>query len=151
MPKIRNIIIFVAIAAVLVLAYVFFIKPSFNSQPNLVSSSDTTATNTTTSGGATNASVVDGASVAQNFLSLLLSVQTIKLNVSIFTDPAFESLHDSSVTLIPDATIGRPDPFAQFGAGDTVSAPTTTTTTAPTTTNSTPAISIPTTPKSTGH
>ena len=147
MPKIRNIIIFVAIAAVLILAYVFFIKPSLNnSQPTLVSSSGVTATNTTTtSGGTTNATVVDGTSVAQNFLTLVLSVQTIKLNVGIFTDGAFTSLQNSSVTLTPDATIGRPNPFAQFD---------TTTTSSTTTINSTktiPTISTPTTPAATTH
>ncbi len=43
MPKIRNILIFVAIAAVLVFAYIFFAKPPSAEQTNLVSSSGTTA------------------------------------------------------------------------------------------------------------
>ena len=131
MPKIRNIIIFIAIGAALVLAYVFIIKPSFNAQPALVSSS---ATATGTSGAS--ASAADGDAVAQNFLGLLFNVRNIKLNVGIFSDSAFASLHDSSVTLTPDTTIGRPNPFAQFGVGDTKTATNNTTTTTTTTPSS---------------
>jgi hypothetical protein len=134
MPKIRNIIIFVAIAGVLILVYVFFIKPSSSSnQANLVSSSGTTTSTATGSGtdtGTQNAT----SSIAGNFLTLLLSVKTIQLNTDIFSDPAFTSLHDSSIVLVPDATTGRPDPFAQFGAED-VATPTSSTRTG---TNTTP-------------
>lgn len=151
MPKIRNIIIFVVIGAVIVLVYIFFIKPALSSQPDLVSATDTTTSST--SGSGTDVTSSDGSAVAQDFLTLLLSVKNIKLNVSIFSDPAFASLHDSSVTLTPDATIGRPDPFAQFGVGDTVTAVPAATTTAPAAnTPTTPPITTPTnTPTSTGH
>jgi len=145
MPKIRNIIIFVSIGVVLVLAYIFFIKPSFNTQAALVSSSSTT---TDTSGVTTDTSATSGTDVAQNFLDLLLSVRTIKLNVAIFSDPAFASLHDSSVTLTPDATIGRPDPFAQFGVGDTAPA-TTPTSNTPASNSTTNLTTIPTVPPTT--
>ncbi|MFA5778139.1 MAG: hypothetical protein WC870_01460 [Candidatus Paceibacterota bacterium] len=114
-PKIRNIIIFVTIAAVFVLIYIFFIKPS-PPEANLVSSPSTT-----------NLPNIDGSSseknnpnmnseVAKDFLALLLSVKNIKLNDAIFSDPAFSSLHDSSITLTPSGTEGRPNPFAQFGS-----------------------------------
>ncbi len=53
--------------------------------------------------------------VAKDFLVLLSNVKNIKLDDTIFSDPAFNSLHDSSITLIPDGTEGRPNPFAQFG------------------------------------
>ncbi len=107
MPKIRNIIIFVAIAAALILIYVFFIKPSSSDQTNLVSSTPMSAT--------ASPSVNGTPLVTEDFLNLLLSVKNIKLDDSIFADPAFSSLHDSSITLVPDATTGRPNPFAQFG------------------------------------
>ena len=118
MPKIRNILIFVAIAAALVLVYIFFVKPSLDSQnqAGLVSSTSTNssgvATTTTTTG--------TDSSVTGDFLSLLLNINTIKLDDGIFDDPAFNSLHDSTITLIPDVTQGRTNPFAQFGS-DSVS------------------------------
>ena len=63
--------------------------------------------------------------VGQDFLSLLLNVKNIKLDDSIFSDPAFINLHDSSITLTPDAVVGRPNPFAQFGNDAVVATPTT--------------------------
>ena len=111
-PKIKNIIIFVAIGAVLVLIYIFFIKPAPD-QGSLVSS-NTVLPNVNTSG--VDTSFPNGAtSVTQDFLTLLLNVKNIKLDDTIFSDPAFNSLHDSSITLTPDGTEGRPNPFAQFG------------------------------------
>lgn len=138
MPKIRNILIFVAIAAVLVFAYIFFAKPPSAEQTNLVSSSGTTASGGQSSNVGTNtANGSDTSAVASNFLTLLLSVKTIQLNTDIFSDPAFTSLHDSSIVLVPDATTGRPDPFAQFGVGDTTPTSSTTGTVNPPTTAST--------------
>lgn len=111
-PKIKNIIIFVAIGAVLVLIYIFFINPAPD-QGNLVSS-NTVLPNVNTSG--VDTSFPNGAtSVTQDFLTLLLNVKNIKLDDTIFSDPAFNSLHDSSITLTLDGTEGRPNPFAQFG------------------------------------
>lgn len=111
-PKIRNIIIFIAIAAIFVLIYIFFIKSSPD-QGSLVSTPSST-------------SDVDGSEadtnipnetplVAQDFLMLLLNVKNIKLDDAIFFDAGFNSLHDSSITLTPDGNEGRPNPFAQFG------------------------------------
>ena len=116
MPKIKNIIIFGAIGIAFVLIYIFFIKPSSNNNtPALVSSGTAPVTgNTVTS----NANPL----VAQDFLNLLLNIQSIKLDDSILTDPAFSSLHDSSITLTPDGTEGRPNPFAPLGT-DVVAIP----------------------------
>ena len=111
MPKIKNIIIFIVIAIVIVFIFFYFTKASSADQANLVSSGSTATTNVTGSG-------TDGNSIAQSFLTLLLSVKTIKLDVSIFSDPAFSSLHDSSISLTPDAVTGKPNPFAQFGAAE---------------------------------
>ena len=112
-PKIRNIIIFVAIAAIFVFIYIFFFQSSSSSQPSLVSSSST-------SGSPTNPATGEATLGTQYFLTLLLNVKTLKLDDSIFSDPAFASLHDSSITLTPDATTGRPNPFAQFGTDVTL-------------------------------
>ncbi len=111
MPKIRNIIIFIAIGAAFVLIYIFFIKKSPGDDTALlISSSKTSAisdTNTTTG----NASGI----AAKDFLSLLLNVKNIKLNDTIFSDDAFVSLRDSSIILTPDGNEGRPNPFAPIG------------------------------------
>lgn len=53
--------------------------------------------------------------ITKDFLALFSSIKNIKLNDAIFSDPAFISLHDSSIILTPDGTEGRPNPFAQFG------------------------------------
>jgi len=107
-PKIKNTIIFVSIAVVIILLYVFFIKKD-GEVPALVSSSGEAAT--PSSSDEQNQSFV----LAQDFLALLLSVKSISLNDSILRDPAFDSLVDSSILLIPDGTEGRPNPFAPFG------------------------------------
>ena len=109
MPKIRNIIIFIVIGAALVLVYIFFIKPSDQSEtPSLVSSSSSAVTNT--------AVLADNSAVAQEFLTLLLSVRSIKLNDAIFSDKAFDALLETPVNLVQDGTEGRPNPFAPLGS-----------------------------------
>jgi len=106
-PKIKNIIIFSAIAIVLILVYFFFFKSSPQDQSLLSSSggSDPTAVDTT----------AQGTAVGSDFISLLLNVKSIKLDYSIFTDPGFLSLKDSSITLTQDGTEGRRNPFAPIG------------------------------------
>ena len=114
MPKIKNIIIFISIALVFFLIYIFFLKPS-GEQASLVSSGvgstlpnmDGSTLNTSTSN--------TNSFISKDFLVLVSNIKNIKLNDSIFSDPAFNSLHDSSITLTPDGTEGRPNPFAQFG------------------------------------
>lgn len=114
MPKIRNIIIFISIGAVLVLVYIFFIKPSFEDTGNLISSP---ATLPVSSGVAS-----DNSLIAQDFLPLLLGVRDIKLNDSIFSDVAFTSLDGShGITLTQDGTEGRPNPFAPLGSDVVIS------------------------------
>jgi hypothetical protein len=119
-PKIKNIIIFVIVAAVFILIYIFFIKPSPD-QASLISSSSTSLPDVNGSGANTN--IPNGNSlVSQDFLTLLLNVKNIKLNDAILSDPAFNSLRDSSIVLTPDGTEGRLNPFAQFGS-DSITAP----------------------------
>jgi hypothetical protein len=111
--KIKNIIIFSTIALAFVLIYIFFIKSS-SPQTNLESSPSVTLPNL--DGSIPNTDIINANSIiAKDFLVLLSNVTSIKIDDAIFSDPAFNSLRDSSITLIPDGTEGRPNPFAQFG------------------------------------
>jgi len=113
--KIKNIIIFVVVAIALILAYVFFFKPA-PAQPNLTTSAGTSAAPGANVSGQT-------AAIGGDFLSLLLSVKSIKLDDSIFSNPAFASLRDSSIELVLDPSqVGRPIPFAPIGSDAAASA-----------------------------
>jgi len=107
----KNILIFIAIAAIFVAIYFFYIRKSSDSDKNLVSAPATTAL---PAAGSPATGVADS-KIAQEFLNLLLSVKNIKLDDSIFSDEAFVSLHDSSITLTPDGNEGRVNPFAPIG------------------------------------
>jgi hypothetical protein len=132
-PKIKNAIIFIAIGAAVILVYVFFIKGTDdNGGSNLVSSPNSTGAATSSP-----STTAINPAVGGEFLSLLLSVKSIKLNDSIFESPSFQALRDSSITLTPDGTEGRPNPFAPFGQENITSTSTTTTTTNTTNTSST--------------
>ena len=93
---------------VLILAYVYFIK-SDGDEESLVSSSPFAFDTGAVSPG-------EGAVLGQEFLTLLLNVKNIRLDDSIFTDPAFATLRDSSIVLIQDGNEGRPNPFAPIGS-----------------------------------
>ena len=118
MPKIKNIIIFISIGAAFVLIYTFFIKGSSDDSATLVSSGETPAIVGDGASNTTLATTSNGLATA-DFLNLLLSVKSIKLDDSIFSDKAFISLRDSSIVLVPDGNEGRINPFAQLG-GDAV-------------------------------
>jgi hypothetical protein len=62
-------------------------------------------------------STADQSPASQNLLLTLTSLQSIKLDPAIFSDPVFESLTDFGVT-IPPQTPGRADPFAPPGTSD---------------------------------
>ena len=115
-PKIRNIIIFVIIAAIFVLIFIFYLNSS-SDKGSLVSTPSNASSPNTNNTGAKTSVVPDQASLdAKDFLTLLLNVKSIQLDDVILSEPAFNGLHDSSITLTPDGTEGRPNPFAQFGA-----------------------------------
>lgn len=115
MPKIKNILIFLGVAIVFVLIYIFFIKPSPEKVGTLTSSPGVSAVSNT---GASN---TDGASMTQEFLTVLLNVKSIKLDTAILLSNAFASLHDSSITLTQDGDEGRANPFAPIGSDVVVS------------------------------
>ena len=113
-PKVKNILIFVGIGVTLTLVYVFFLKPAPEQ-----SSLQTVATPSLPNmdGTLPNSDVLDKNSLmAKDFLTILLSVKNIKLDDTLLSDPAFLGLHDSSITLNPDGTEGRPNPFAPIGS-----------------------------------
>ena len=106
--KIKNIIIFTIIAASLILIYIFFIKKA-PEEENFISSSNTALSDTNT--------LQQNSLIARDFLSVLLSVKSIKLNDTIFSDGAFVQLHDSSILLTSPSPgdQGRLNPFAPIG------------------------------------
>ena len=112
--KIKNIIIFTVVAVLLILIYIFFIKPEPEEQ-NLVSSSPVTVLPSSDT-------VNQNSLIARDFLSLLLSVKSIKLNDAIFSNGAFINLHDSSILLTSPqpGDEGRLNPFAPIGYDATV-------------------------------
>ena len=97
MSKIKNIAILVTIVVVLVLSYIFFIKPSTDTT-NLFSATPVSTPDMLARAG--------DSTVARDFLTLLLNVKNIKLDDTIFSDKAFTSLRDSSITLTTDGTEG---------------------------------------------
>lgn len=129
MPNIRNIIIFLGLAAVFTAVYINFIKSE--PEPNLTTTSS--LSNSTTSNNPSGASSGTQNVVAQNFLSLLLSTKDIKLDDSIFSEKSFQGLLDSSIMLVPDINAGRPNPFAQFGSDNSALPASTTSSTTPAT------------------
>jgi hypothetical protein len=106
--KIKNIIIFTVITAILILAYIFFIKPS-PEEKSLVSysPSNTELPDTNT--------LNQNSLIAKDLLSVLLGVKSIKLDDAIFSDEAFINLKDSSILLISPGDEGRLNPFAPIG------------------------------------
>ncbi len=68
------------------------------------------------SGGSASGSLLTTEVVANNgpdadLVATLLALRAVRLDASLFTDPAFVSLRDYSTEIIPEP-IGRPNPFA---------------------------------------
>lgn len=53
----------------------------------------------------------DGVNVGSKELSLLNEINSLKIDSTLFTDPAYRTLRDYSVA-IPPQNVGRPNPFA---------------------------------------
>jgi len=110
-PTIKNILIFIGLGMLFIFIFIFFIKKP--SEPDTLTS--TTPEGVTTSV-PTSADISADPALSNDFLSLLLNVQSIKLDNSIFSDIAFTTLRDSSIVLTPPGDEGRPNPFAPIGA-----------------------------------
>jgi len=110
MAKIKNILIFVSVAAAFTLIYVFFVEKK-SQEGSLISTVPSAPAGAPIDASST---TIDS-SITKEFLTLLLSVKGIHLDDAIFSDIAFTTLRDSSIVLIPDGTEGRPNPFAPIG------------------------------------
>ncbi|MCR4325439.1 MAG: hypothetical protein NUV59_01370 [Patescibacteria group bacterium] len=55
----------------------------------------------------------------QNLVATLLALRAVKLEGSIFADPAFIALTDFSTEIVPEP-VGRADPFAPLSSGVSV-------------------------------
>lgn len=108
---IKNTIIIIVVALILFGVYYFYFSGN-KQEASLVSSLSPVSAQVATGN--------NNASIANDFLVLLLGVRSIKLNDAIFSDTAFSSLHDSSILLTKDAVIGRPNPFAPLGSDPVV-------------------------------
>jgi len=110
-PQIRNIILFGGIGLLLVFVYFTFIKSDSSTESTLVVSPAAGLPYTPSAGLGSNGA----SSVTSEFLSVLLNIKSIQLDDSIFSEPAFLTLKDSTKILVQDSTEGRPNPFAPIG------------------------------------
>lgn len=94
-------------------AYVYVISPNLGA----ITTADESGVNVTDS-----ADVIN-----QKFVQSLAGISTITLDKSIFSNQAFSSLVDYSTPLIPEPTIGRPNPFLPIGTEEGAFVSTTTT------------------------
>lgn len=108
----KVVIIVVALGAIIFVILSVGNKPKTDN--NLVSSNPTGDPITGIAGGI-NATAPSTSLGTDEFLTKLLSIKNIELNGSIFEEPAFSTLKDSSIILIQDGTEGRPNPFAPIG------------------------------------
>ena len=60
----------------------------------------------------------------RDLVATLLALRAVKLDASLFTDPAFVSLKDFSTQIVPEP-VGRPNPFAPLGSSIIIDASTT--------------------------
>lgn len=90
----KTILIIVAIVIVGALALFYFMGGSTPDDGSLLSSDST-----------------GNKQVGSKVLSLLNQIESLKIDTSIFTSAAYQTLVDYSVT-IPPQNVGRPNPFA---------------------------------------
>ncbi len=108
----RTIIILAVVVGIGMLGYKFLFKK------DAPVSSDTGLA--TTAGVSTDPAVTATADASvttssNQFLSLLLDVQSIKLDDTLFASPSFTTLQDLSRPIAPDTNPGRANPFAPIG------------------------------------
>lgn len=121
MAKIKKILIFAGIAVAIILVYVFFLRPDATPKPALQSTSSQPSPSAPSAGGTASTKVDKTA--RGDFLTLLLSVKSIKLESAIFENTAFDALKDSSIELVHEGNEGRINPFAKIGFDEPVSPP----------------------------
>lgn len=117
--KLKNIIMFVIILAVIaVLYFVFFGGKEPVTQERGRGSGLESSTGTPVTGIIQDRPVssIEASKIGQEFVNQLLNLQAIKLNDEIFSSLAFQSLEDFTIVLVQPGNEGRPNPFAPFGS-----------------------------------
>lgn len=120
----RKIILFVLIAAAVVVGYMMLSNGSLS----FSSSGGGSGLQSTTTGqnvnsvaqnaqNATSSSFSDPQAASNELLSVLLSLNAIELDDSVFANAAFTSLEDFTITITAPQTTGRTNPFSPIGSG----------------------------------
>ena len=124
----KTIIILAVVTALGVFGYMYFFKGS-----TPVTSDAGLATTAGVSTDPATAALADAdvSTTSNQFLTLLLDVQSIKLDNSLFANPSFTTLQDLSRPIAPDTNPGRANPFAPLGADGTAAVSTQVTTSNP--------------------
>lgn len=114
--SLRNLLIFLGIALLLLVGYFAFFKT--NSAPAQTGPLASTNRASTT----TPLAASQGATTGNQLLALLGRVSTLTLNDDIFANPAFDMLQDISIVLPPIEARGRRNPFAPISANNAATA-----------------------------
>ena len=80
-----------------------------------------TSTNSSGSDSLLTTEVVSEDGANRDLVATLLALRAVKLDASLFSDPAFTSLKDFSTQIVPEP-VGRPNPFAPLNASAAASA-----------------------------
>ncbi len=145
---IKTFLILIVLAGIGYGVYFYFSKqniatPVLNTASSPIAPvASTTSQNTSTASNSTSTTTTNPAMSEQDFLTILLSVRKINLNQEIFKEPAFGTLQNSTIQLVPDGNEGRPNPFAPIGIDPIVPAPVSNTTTIETNNINLPNISV---------
>ena len=110
----KNIMIFVGIGVIAVLAYVFLFKKE--EEANLTTNTNPLSTVTINTVPENN---IDS-DLSKDILATLSSVKNITLDDALFSSNAFLSLVDGTVPLDPDGNEGRLNPFAPIGVDSNI-------------------------------
>jgi hypothetical protein len=112
--SLRNLLIFLGIAVLLMVGYFVFF------QNKGVSTNQTTSTlSSTARTSATAPLAASGSATGSQLLALLGRVSTLTLNDDIFANPAFAMLQDISIVLPQVDAQGRRNPFAPISVTNT--------------------------------
>ncbi len=112
-PIVKKILIFIIIAILLVAGYELIFKKITVPVPALQTTSGLGVNQSAVSPTAT---VGSSGTVGNDFLTLLLSIQSIKLDDSILSSKSFSVLQDFNRPIPEDTNPGRVNPFAPIGA-----------------------------------
>lgn len=99
-----------------IVAYMVF-APAAEPEAGLVSVS------TSQQVGTVNLAATPNIDIGQEFIGMLLSLQSLNLDTTLFQDPVFQSLKDKTIRFADPGGQGRPNPFAPIGSDVVAPAP----------------------------